>query len=697
MFGLAVLVIAHAVSESPVERVVTLLRDLQTQVTAEGTEEATTYDTFACHCKDTTETKVDSITTREGEVKSYTADAAQLSAETDQLKTETSQLTEDIGTAETELAKATELREKEHADYSVAFADMSKAVDSLSRAIASIEDSKMSLTAVKAMVQPTLLMADAMSILPKHKNTAVAALLEQPEGLGPSDSGKDYDFHSGDIIGILNDLHTDFSKKKSELEKEEEAAAASFNAAAEAKRSEIDANKESLATKSSQLDDKMSDLATTQMDLTETTALLHDDRTYLKDLTEQCERKAREWDQRSQMRKEELTAIGTALEIIEGTVLTRETSTGAGGRSEPVGAALVESSEDDSDFIEDYLADSFVQVKKAEVRKHEAEAAKPRNRVIAMLKVHAAQLHSPELTLLAMKLAADPFAKVKGLIQQLIQRLLAEAADEATHKGWCDTELGKANKNRDYRHQDVLGLNAEIEELEAHKAKLLIDKDELTADIATLTEALTNATNARAEEKADHDATLKDAGEALVALTQAISVLTEFYKQGAKASVSFVQASPVDEDMAAAGTGGFGGAYQGNQAQGTGIIGILETIKSDFERTVTETEAAEKTSYTDFTAFSKDTKASKSAKETGLSQTEAEIVSTSGNLQAALEELKQQQQLLDTALKALEALRPACIDTGMTYEERVARREAEIEALKKCIEVLSENEGFLQK
>merc|ERR1719316_747956 len=430
----AVLVIARAahVSESPVERVVTLLRDLQTQVTAEGTEEATTYDTFACHCKDTTEAKVESITTREGEVKTYTADAAQLTAETDQLKSETTQLTEDIGAAETQLAKATELREKEHADYSVAFADMSKAVDSLSRAIASIEDSKMSLTAVKSMIQPTL------------QTKAVAALLEQPEGLGPSDSGKDYDFHSGDIIGILNDLHTDFSKKKSELEKEEEAAAASFNAAAEAKRSEIDANKESLATKSSQLDDKMSDLATTQMDLTETTALLHDDRTYLKDLTEQCERKAREWDQRSQMRKEELTAIGTALEIIEGTVLTRETSTGAGGRSEPAGAALVEqSSEDDSDFIEDYLADSFVQVKKAEVRKHEAEAAKPRNRVIAMLKVNAAQLHSPELTLLAMKLAADPFAKVKGLIQQLIQRLLAEAADEATHKGWCDTELGK--------------------------------------------------------------------------------------------------------------------------------------------------------------------------------------------------------------------------------------------------------------
>merc|ERR1719446_1174190 len=44
---------------------------------------------------------------------------------------------------------------------------------------------------------------------------------------------------------------------------------------------------------------------------------LKDDELYLKDLTAQCELKAREWDQRSQMRSEEVTALTAALKIIK--------------------------------------------------------------------------------------------------------------------------------------------------------------------------------------------------------------------------------------------------------------------------------------------------------------------------------------------------------------------------------------------
>merc|ERR1719181_1609957 len=61
------------------------------------------------------------------------------------------------------------------------------------------------------------------------------------------------------------------------------------------------------------------------MELTETSATLTDDQNYLKDLTEKCNAKSKEWDQRSQMRQDELTALTTALTIVKEGVATKTT------------------------------------------------------------------------------------------------------------------------------------------------------------------------------------------------------------------------------------------------------------------------------------------------------------------------------------------------------------------------------------
>ena len=44
-------------------------------------------------------------------------------------------------------------------------------------------------------------------------------------------------------------------------------------------------------------------------------------------------------------------------------------------------------------------------------------------------------------------MAEDPFGKVIEMIKNLLTKLKVEAADEATHKAWCDKEL-KKNKLR---------------------------------------------------------------------------------------------------------------------------------------------------------------------------------------------------------------------------------------------------------
>merc|ERR550537_1341568 len=54
-----------------------------------------------------------------------------------------------------------------------------------------------------------------------------------------------------------------------------------------------------------------------QMELEEAESELKDNQLYLKDLTDRCESKAKQWDQRTKMRAEEVEALSSAIETIK--------------------------------------------------------------------------------------------------------------------------------------------------------------------------------------------------------------------------------------------------------------------------------------------------------------------------------------------------------------------------------------------
>merc|ERR1719463_523172 len=196
--------------------------------------------------------------------------------------------------------------------------------------------------------------------------------------------------------------------------------------------------------------------------------------------------------------------------------------------------------------------------------------AQVQDRVMTSLMQAGKKIGSPALTALALRVSADPFVKVKTLIQDLIQRLVQEAAEEATKKGWCDTEMGKATKNRDTFFDNTVSLNANIMSAEAQKESLEEEIYTLTKELADLNDALSKTTKMRAEEKAENEETLQKAKEGLAATKDAYEVLEDFYKKSAKAKAELVQirkvsllqtkASPIDED---APDSGKSGAYKG--------------------------------------------------------------------------------------------------------------------------------------
>merc|ERR1719235_2601878 len=153
---------------------------------------------------------------------------------------------------------------------------------------------------------------------------------------------------------------------------------------------------------------------------------------------------------------------------------------------------------------DDESPESFVQVAMAPRRllstfmeKHTEKPASAKELVIETLRTEGSKLRSLLLLRLASQLAADPFVKVKKLIQELIERLLTEATAETNQKGWCDKSVSDAEVKRKYAAEKIADLNAEIATLEATRNKLVEEMAVLQDEIAALKAGLAKAQHFR--------------------------------------------------------------------------------------------------------------------------------------------------------------------------------------------------------
>merc|ERR1719326_2082928 len=99
----------------------------------------------------------------------------------------------------------------------------------------------------------------------------------------------------------------------------------------------------------------------------------------------------------------------------------------------------------------------------------------------------------------------DPFAKVKGLIKDMIERLLDEAHAEATHKAYCDEEMAETKTKMGDLQETMDKLNTQIDSQTAAIAKLKEDVGTLQAELAELAKSQAEMDKIRQEEHAEMD------------------------------------------------------------------------------------------------------------------------------------------------------------------------------------------------
>jgi len=418
-----------------------------------------------------------------------------------------------------------------------------------------------------------------------------------------------------------------------------------------------------LAQKNSLLTKTQQGKADNEGNLDSTSNELNEDSEYLKDTTDMCRLKTSDFNSRQKLRDGEITSLSKAVDIIGGDKVK-----GAGERN----LQLLQLSSRRGTVFAHLRSDP---------------QSPMQGKIAVFLSERARLLGSTLLSDVAQRVQADPFTKVKKMVKDLIVKLMEESTDEIEHKGWCDTELTTNKMTREKKTEDIDSLTSDVEDLTATVAKTTQDINELNKAIKELDEAMIAATNERMAAKKINKKTIKEAKSAISAVEQAIAVLKDFYAKSAEAS-AFLQAdiaAPADDAPES-----FDKPFKGSQAAGGGVVDMLEVILSDFTRLDSETTSSEAQEEQEYRNYMFESARDRAMKAGAIGLKDGKKTDKESALHAAKVDLKATQESLDKAIKVYEKLKPNCVDSGISYSERVKRRQAEIESLQQALKVLAD-------
>merc|ERR1719453_777047 len=453
-------------------------------------EEYTTW------CDEEANEKEDAITSSKRTIGDLEATIEDAKATILTLTTSIDELTSKISTSETELAKASEIREKEHGVFVASEKELMETIDSLDRAIVVLKKNlgfmQTGRTAnVLAAMAAGLKKVVEASWVSSHQKAVLQSLLQSSsedsdEDLEFQPQGKTvaYESSSGGILDTIADMQSKAEESLSSTRKDEMEAAHAYAMVKQSLEDEIAVAKKQLSEATLTRSTTTEELNTAQASLGETKTTLEADEKYLEELKQSCTTKATEWAARQKQASEETAAIEKAKGIL----------------SEGVKVLLQTSS-------------------RMQLQSEADEAVDARSQVVRILKKLAKTQKSYALAQLAGQARSDPFGKIRGLVEEMIAKLTAEAADQ---KSFCDEEMSESKAKQADLSGKLDKISARISKAESGKAKLLEDIKMLENAISEIDAGQAEATKVRQEEHAEFLKASKDFKDSAEAVAKAI-------------------------------------------------------------------------------------------------------------------------------------------------------------------------------
>merc|ERR1719253_2041179 len=265
----------------------------------------------------------------------------------------------------------------------------------------------------------------------------------------------------------------------------------------------------------------------------------------------------------------------------------------------------------------------------------------------------------------------DIFAKVKGLISSMIEKLLAEAEADATEKAFCDKEMSETEQKKADKEAAIDKLSTQIDSMTAKSAKLKEEVATLQKELAALAKAQAEMDKVRAEEKAAFDVNSAEMKKGVKGVQLALKVLREYYAKDS--------------------------AHSSADGAGSGIIGLLEVCESDFSKGLAEMRAAEQSAVSEYDKLSKANAIEKATKEQDVKYKTKESKGLDKDTADTNGDKATVQSELDAVNQYYTGIKARCIAKAETYADRTARREAEIAGLKEALTILDGEAVLLQR
>lgn len=660
-----------ATNKNPIAKVTFLLKNMEDKLLAEGKKADQDREENIAYCREMKDNIGYAVKTGQTKVETLQASIDQSSSLVQQLTNQLDNLRNHIAKQQSDLQKATDVRKNESDTFKAEEKQSMTSIEVLNRAIVVLqrEIQNKSVLAVasnltkamsfiveasaftgfnsgrlNSMIQQTALL-QSRSAQTDAEDEAMAALnAGEADPMIQKPAIKAYEFKSGGIVETLEDLLAKGNIQLKASRQADEFNEANFNMLRNSFEDDIKFSTRDATGIEDRIKTSNNDLSGFNTDMDSTKKTLAQDTKDLQDLLDDCTRKAEDYEQIREDRNSEVEALNTAQKVLNETTSRAITKTYKG-------AFLLQVSS----------------VRHAQAQAEETEIPSSFE-VVRRLRSLAREQNETMLTQLAVRVSsvmrasvlsgADPFAKVKDMLSNMLAKLQKDASDGSSKKAYCDQEIAITQQKLDKNAKELVKLLGRIDSATALSASADADSKSLAEELAKLQTYMADATVLRQNESDYFKETEPELEVGIQGVQKAIEALRAYYDKAGKDA-------------------------------GQVVIGMIEVAESDFAKNLADLRRSETNAQGIYAKEQKEGKLRVVGLQSDIKYKAKEAVDLQKHAAESMNDRDAVQLEQDAVQEYMNKMKEECTVKAEPYEETKRRREADMKGIEDALSILT--------